>query len=118
MTVTALVHVLCVCVWCVSWQAIELRVVVAQCGGPCGRSGRPSEVLHSGPSCSLTQQHRARLKLHRLFFPLCQHHNRVCLHGGWIINQAKGAAAPAPRSLKGLQTLVDLISTWQYAKAP
>ncbi|XP_036941264.1 ubiquitin-like-conjugating enzyme ATG10 isoform X3 [Acanthopagrus latus] len=37
-------------------QASELRVVVAQCGGSCGGSGRHPEVLPA-PSCSLHQQH-------------------------------------------------------------
>ncbi|TMS09854.1 hypothetical protein E3U43_002513 [Larimichthys crocea] len=55
-------------------QTGELRVVVAQCGGSCGGSGRPSEVLHPAPSNSLTQQHQAKLKLNLLCFTLCQHH--------------------------------------------
>ncbi|KAI3375397.1 hypothetical protein L3Q82_021882 [Scortum barcoo] len=75
-----------------SVTASELRVVVAQCGGSPGGSGRPSEVLHPSPSCSLTQQHRARLRLQLL--PPSVSITVESLHGGCIINQANDLIPP------------------------
>lgn len=82
---------------CVSGQTSKLRTDVAECGGSCGGSRGPSEVLHRAARVQCNQEHDTRVRLRPLYSSLCLHQRGVPPQAEYLPD--KGGKHPEVRGL-------------------